>query len=297
MTKKLTFEYVESYFKEHNCILLEEKYINSNTKMKYICKCKNESEITWDNFKRGKRCIKCGGTEKLTYNFVRNYFIEQKCELLESKYVSNQTLMKYKCKCGNISQIRLRDFKNKNKRCKKCGGNEKYTFEYVKNYFTEQKCKLLSELYTGANDYLKYICICKKESFLTFSQFINGVRCCAMKDYIMPSNTIRRIQGYEHLALDELIKDNINEDDIVTIRKEMPIISYYYILDKKYHRYFPDIWVKSENKIIEVKSMYTYKKELIKNIMKALATRKLGYQFEFWIYTKEKNNIYSKIIL
>lgn len=205
--------------------------------------------------------------------------------------------MKYKCKCNSISYIRFNDFKDSNKRCRKCGGNEKYTFEYVKNYFIEQKCKLLSTIYTGANDELRYICVCKRESITSFSQFINGARCCQTKDYIMPSNTIRRIQGYEHLALDELIKNNIEEDDIVTKRKEMPLINYYYILDKKNHRYFPDIWIKSENKIIEVKSMYTYNKELIKNIMKALATRKLGYNFEFWIYIPGKKNTYSKITI
>lgn len=50
----------------------------------------------------------------------------------------------------------------------------------------------------------------------------------------------------------------------------------------------PDIWIKYENRIIEVKSYYTYKKDLIKNIMKALATRKLNYNFEFWVYDKNK---------
>jgi hypothetical protein len=44
----------------------------------------------------------------------------------------------------------------------------------------------------------------------------------------------------------------------------------------------------SENKIIEVKSNYTYKLHLIKNIMKALATRKTGFSFEFWIYDNNK---------
>jgi hypothetical protein len=297
MTKKHTLEYIQNYFIQHDCKLLETEYINNKTKMKYICKCKNESEITWDNFKKGKRCMKCGGREKLTYENVYNYFKQQECVLLETEYLNNRTLMKYICKCKNESLITFNDFKDQNKRCRKCGGNEKYTYEYVKNYFIEQKCKLLSTIYIGANDELRYICVCKKESIISFSKFINGVRCCLMKDYIMPSNTIRRIQGYEHLALDELIRNNIEEDDIVTNRKEMPIINYYYILDKKNHRYFPDIWIKSENKIIEVKSDWIYKKDLIKNIMKALATRKLGYNFEFWIYTKEAKNTYSKIII
>ena len=70
-----------------------------------------------------------------------------------------------------------------------------------------------------------------------------------------------------------------------------------YNFEDKERRYYPDIWIKSINKIIEVKSCYTYRKELIKNINKALATRKLKFDFEFWIYTPEKKNIYSKKII
>ena len=66
----------------------------------------------------------------------------------------------------------------------------------------------------------------------------------------------------------------------------MPEIKYF--LNGKQKRYYPDIWIKSENIIIEVKSDYTYKKDLIKNILKALATRKLNYNFEFWVYDKNK---------
>jgi hypothetical protein len=54
--------------------------------------------------------------------------------------------------------------------------------------------------------------------------------------------------------------------------------------------------VKSENKIIEVKSSYTYSKELIKNILKSLATRKLGFEFEFWIYTPNKKTFDKNVV-
>lgn len=40
MVKKLTYENVYNYFKQYECKLLEIEYINSKTKMKYICKCK-----------------------------------------------------------------------------------------------------------------------------------------------------------------------------------------------------------------------------------------------------------------
>lgn len=70
------------------------------------------------------------------------------------------------------------------------------------------------------------------------------------------------------------------------------ISTYYkYIQDNKEHKYFPDFYIKSKNLIIEVKSEWTYKILLIKNILKALAVRKAGYNFEFWIYTRNLTKI------
>jgi hypothetical protein len=113
------------------------------------------------------------------------------------------------------------------------------------------------------------------------------------KDYILPSSKVIRIQGYENMCLDELLIE-YKEDDILTDKKDMPVIKY--ILKGKSHTYYPDIWVKSENKIIEVKSLYTYNNHLIRNLIKSLATRKLGFEFEFWIYTPNKK-IFDKCIV
>ena len=69
---------------------------------------------------------------RFTVEFIQNYFKEQKCELLSAEYKNVHTKMKYRCKCGNISEIRFKDFKN-GVRCMKCSGNQKYTYE--KNYY------------------------------------------------------------------------------------------------------------------------------------------------------------------
>ena len=45
------------------CELLENKYINSQSTMKFKCKCGNESSINFDNFKNRKN------------DNVTNYFI------------------------------------------------------------------------------------------------------------------------------------------------------------------------------------------------------------------------------
>jgi hypothetical protein len=296
-----TFEYVYNYFKEQICKLLETEYINSQTKMRYICKCGNESSIRFDDFKNmNSRCKKCSGHEVYTFEYVYNYFKEQICKLLETEYINSQTKMRYICKCGNESSIRFDDFKNRGSRCKKCSGHEVYTFEYVYNYFKEQNCKLLETEYINSQTKMKYICKCGNESSIHFNSFKDQhSRCinCAhaksklsysFKNYIMPSGKIIRIQGYEYIALDELVKI-YKEEEMITERSKIPIFNY--ILKGQILRYYPDIYIQSQNIIIEVKSTWTYKKNLIKNILKSLAVKKSGYNFEMWIYDYKKNKI------
>ena len=104
------------------------------------------------------------------------------------------------------------------------------------------------------------------------------------KPYTMPSGEIRQIQGYENYALDELVK-TYTEEDIITDRKNIPRISY--TANEKTRYYFPDIYIPSINKIIEVKSTWTYKCKLDYINEKAEATRQAGYEYETWIYNKD----------
>lgn len=296
--ERCTYKYVETYFKEQNCKLLEMEYKNTKTKMKYICVCGNESNISFQDFKKGNRCRKCSGCEKLTFEYVKNYFQKQNCEVLETEYKNAKYKMKYKCKCGNESKITWNSFQQ-GTRCIKCSNrcvSEKLNIDFIRNRFLEKKCILLEEVYINSKTKMKCKCACNNEYYTTWDSFNSGhVRCkfCAdentakksfqFKDYIMPSKKKVRVQGYENIALDEIL-EYLDEKDIILSRRNMPNIEY--IINNKKHRYYPDIYIQSQNKIIEIKSYYTYKSNLIKNIIKALSTRKLGYDFEFWIYDR-----------
>jgi hypothetical protein len=104
------------------------------------------------------------------------------------------------------------------------------------------------------------------------------------KPYTCPSGACRKIQGYEHFALDRLfLIEKLNESDVFTDRKDVPRINYNHNSKQRY--YFPDIWVKSQNKLIEVKSSWTYKLHKETNILKWKASCENGYIHEFWIFT------------
>ena len=55
--------------------------------------------------------------------------------------------------------------------------------------------------------------------------------------------------------------------------------------------YYPDIFVKSENKIIEVKSTRTFELDRKKNLCKRDGCISKGYNFNFYIWHKGKIKI------
>lgn len=141
-----TFNEVYNYFKEHGCELLETIYLGVKEKMKYKCVCGDISETTFDNFKKGKRCEKCG-LDKLSQQFredieyVRQYFINNNCIPLFDDYKNDRQKLKYKCSCGNIAYIKFTDFKS-GRRCNICANSRRINTFYKNG---TQKCSQQQE--------------------------------------------------------------------------------------------------------------------------------------------------------
>jgi len=117
-----------------------------------------------------------------------------------------------------------------------------------------------------------------------------------IKEFVLPSGRIVRVQGNEPLAIAKLLEsydeDSIWISDARNISTcNMPIINW---IDnqRKHVRYYPDIYIPKENRIIEVKSRWwydgngaeKYKSRLENNQRKKQACISKGYHFEFWIY-------------
>jgi hypothetical protein len=106
------------------------------------------------------------------------------------------------------------------------------------------------------------------------------------KAYVFPSGRLEMVQGYEPKAIDEILAAGIHEDDIVVgnvkIEKHIGKITYV-DTDNKEHQYFPDIYVISENKVIEVKSEYTLSRDFWIN-SKRNAILNSGIAYELKIY-------------
>lgn len=102
------------------------------------------------------------------------------------------------------------------------------------------------------------------------------------KEYTLPdSGDIMLIDGYEHHALNYLFQF-YGEEDIAIGRRNVPEI--WYDFDNKKRRYYTDIYIRSENKCIEVKSTYTFEWKKEQNLAKQQAVKDSGIDCEIWIY-------------
>lgn len=83
--------------------------------------------------------------------------------------------------------------------------------------------------------------------------------------------------------------EHILEEDMITSRKEVPEIWYNDKTNKK-RRHFVDIYIKSQNRCIEVKSRWTNQEK--NNVFeKQAAAIELGYKYEIWIYNEKGNKL------
>ena len=190
MSKKHTFKFVKQYFKDRNCELKETEYINNYTLMKYRCVCGNKKcKITFNSFEQGYRCKECGikrqaESHRQQFKEVYKYFEDRDCELKETEYINNSTLMRYRCKCGNTEcKITFNNFKS-GRRCMECSSTKKLTFEFVQQYFLDRDCKLKETEYKNVNTLMRYECDCgNTDCKITFKNFKKGKRCykCGIK--------------------------------------------------------------------------------------------------------------------
>ena len=204
MPIKLTYEEIKEYIESFGYKLLSNEYKNNKTKLKIKCPKGHIFEMSFNSFKNGTRCPKCGGTQKLTYNEVKEYIENFKYKLLSTEYINNRTKLKLECSKGHIFEMTFNNFKN-GARCPYCNGNVKLTYNEVKKYIESFGYKLLSRNYENNHSKLKIMCDKGHIYETSFKVFKKGFRCphCSNK----AKYTLEKIEKYLNLFDYKLISD------------------------------------------------------------------------------------------
>ena len=289
--------YLKKYCEDNNIELLEDYSnvnINRESIIKAICLTENCNELTEKTFRNivestGCYCEKCTENIKVhklkttewesnkirfNNNYLKKYCDDNNIELLEDYSninINRETLIKGKCLTENCNKNFEKTFRriiDVGSFCEKCTDNNsllKSKNTCIEKYGVENVCHV-PEIAEKSS----------KNSYRT-------------KEYTFPSGNIIKCQGYEPYALNELIKI-YKEEDIITGCVNVPLITYKDINGKE-HKHYVDIFILIENKCIEVKSTWTAEKKKDNIFLKQEAGKKLGYQYEIWIYNEKKEKV------
>lgn len=95
-----------------------------------------------------------------SFDQVKIFFDENKCDLLENCYINAHVKMKYRCSCGNISFINFNNFKS-GKRCGCKKINKKTLKEQkIKSKVEKKGHKFLKFEFINGKYWVDYICKC-----------------------------------------------------------------------------------------------------------------------------------------
>ncbi len=250
---------MEKYGVEH--ILKNEKF-KEKIKQTNLQKYGVENPFQAEEFKEKSKqtCLEKYGTEYGIQNKIVQEKSKQTClEKYGTEYVLNNPEIMEEIKQQNLEKygvehtLQVKEFREKSKQT--C--LEKYGVPYP-----NQNAEMMEK--TSKNSY-------------------------KIKTYTLPSGKEIKYQGYENYALDELIQ-NYEETDIITGVKNVPTIWYNDTDDKK-HRHYVDIFIPSENKCIEVKSTWTFKKKKDNVLEKQTTAKEKGFNYEIWVYDKDGNKV------
>ncbi len=212
--------------------------------------------------------------DKIKKSCLKKYGVEHISLIKEVKEKTKRTCLK---KYGVDVPVKNKEIKDKIKKT----NLEKYGYENaLQNEEIKEKIKITNLEKYGVEHVSQNPDISEKQL----------KNCYKSKEYIFPSGKVEKIQGYENFMIDELLENNILEEDIFVSRKNVPEIWFINSKGKK-SRYFIDCFIKSENKCIEVKSLWTFENKKKEVLSKYQAVKDAGYKCEIWIYDAKGSKI------
>jgi len=197
MGRKYSFEYVKNIIELEGYRLISKNYVGAYGKLKIECANKHVFELTFNSWKKGRRCPFC--SYKVHYDDVKRLFEKEGYVLLIDAKQYKNTKQKLKCECpsGHILEISYQSFK-RGTRCRKCYFNKKrISKEILLELLHSMNLVLLyyKGPFKGADS--KIVVKCKNgHIFTTYYSKLKAGHGCKQCHYIKLSNKYKLNYAY-----------------------------------------------------------------------------------------------------
>lgn len=156
---KPDIEQIRKDLGEEGYKLISSKYINSRSKLDYICPKGHRYKVSWDGWKnKGNRCPYCSKRLKPQIDKIRESFKNEGYTLISKEYKNNYTKLDYICPKGHVHSISWKEWNIRKHRCPYCNKVAKLSYEEVKKSFDAVGYTLISKKYINSKSKLDYIC-------------------------------------------------------------------------------------------------------------------------------------------
>jgi hypothetical protein len=311
-TKSITVynqDLLNKYLEKDEAILVGTyEKLTRDIDIKFKCKCRKDGKKMFRYIveNAGMRCSACSiktKTEKLKATCLQNYGVDNHMKVHEIKLKNREqrvtfTLDRLTQVVGD-NLIGEYDKRTLNREtvimyhCICCNDIYEKTFRMI-----EEGGGLVCKLCCDAGKYEKIRQSLKSQYGVEYSLQVPVLNDKATfkglkyKEYIGPSGKIYNCQGYEPFALDLLFID-YSDEDIINDKKKVPEV-WWVDGDGKEHRYYVDIYIPKEKRMIEVKSDYRYEKDKDKLEFVWRTCVEQGYDYEIWIFDKHQEIVEFK---
>ncbi len=325
--RSFTLELLQEVIKRDGATLVGEYgKLNRESRIKFLCSCGEEYEkgfrVIFEHQACCKKCTKVGKASKSKTTCIKRYKVPHPLKNEEIKQKSRETnITKYGvAHNSNVPSVieKRKQTINSHSKEKTQEIRTKKEITCIKNYGVSnpsqsERIKEKKQETCLNNFGVKYGTQCKEVQEKTKQtnlqkygaerpaqsqefQAQNQHKAYKRKEFVMPSGDIRSVQGSEPFALRDLLGAGYVEDQIKTTRQDIPRIQY--DCNGKQRYYFPDIFLPHENKLIEVKSTWTFKTDWDKKLKyQKDAVEKQGYIYEIWIYNAKGVRVQSGNLL
>ncbi len=314
--RKYPWSYIEGVADKYGCTLISsgDEYKGRDTIIEIFCACGEEMIKNVRCFLKTPRCSSCSlekreitniekygnrcyfssdlGKETIKNYYMENFGVEHNMQLKQTQIKSRKTCLEnFGVECVlSTENVRkkavsahiqkwgappgcVKEIRNKAKETNK----EKYGQEYI--FHSDHYKKAMMEKF-GCEHSTQNPDLLEKAQKSAFS----------LKEHEMDSGKIVKVQGYEPVCL-RLLQDGvlfyqIEEKYIVLGAKNVPIVEYFF--DAKKRRYFMDMYLSNLDCGIEVKSRWTYQRDIEKNRAKWIAASLACKEFVVYVFDEKK---------
>lgn len=173
-TKTEWLAFFQSHALSQNGSCISTEYLNSRTKLSFMCESGHTFDALPPNVSRGSWCPRCAGNAPLSLADMQAYAVGKGGECVSDQYVNENSYLDFVCANNHAFSATARSLRSQDCFCKEC---QKLTLEEFTELANSIDYKLITEKYINNYSHIDLLCSNGHSWRVQPKHFKEGRRC------------------------------------------------------------------------------------------------------------------------